>query len=135
MSHELIITPGGHLTLVEHSRLEDSTPPLAKAVVAAFADGPAHGLLHLATSALQASLPAGLEYARSFARAYLTRLCQTPDIQSARELAPLPAPAGADLASWILQAPPMTGLEYLTTEALTAWWTDLDTLVREEIHG
>src|SRR5262249_36808926 len=34
-----------------------------------------------------------------------------------------------------LQAPPMRGLEYLTPGVLTQWWTDLDTLARQEIHA
>src|SRR5207237_317956 len=34
----------------------------------------------------------------------------------------------------ILQAPPLTGLEYLSAEALSGWWTDLDNLVRDEIR-
>ena len=27
----------------------------------------------------------------------------------------------------------MTGVEYLSPEALTAWWTELDALVRDEV--
>ena len=30
-------------------------------------------------------------------------------------------------------APLMTGQEYLRSETLAGWWTDLDTLVRDEI--
>ena len=38
----------------------------------------------------------------------------------------------ADLERAILQAPPMTGLEYLTPEVLASWWRDLDILTRGE---
>ncbi|HZU35711.1 MAG TPA: DEAD/DEAH box helicase, partial [Gemmataceae bacterium] len=103
-------------------------------LVAAFADSVARGLLHLATKELQAPLPPALDYARSFARTYLTRLCQTQASETAKDLPPLVPPADAELASWILQAPPMTGLEYLNEDALRGWWQDLDTLVREDIR-
>jgi len=43
-----------------------------------------------------------------------------------------PPPLG-DLEQAVLQAPPMTGLEYLTADVLSQWWQDLDSLVRREI--
>jgi SNF2-related domain/SNF2 Helicase protein/Helicase conserved C-terminal domain len=134
MSHELTITRSGHLSIVEHSSATEADASVSKQVVAAFEQSTSHGLLHLATSELQSSLPAPLEYARSFARTYLTRLCQTQTDEAAKDLPPTALPSDAELATWLLQAPPMTGLEYLSVEALTGWWTDLDTLVRDEIH-
>jgi hypothetical protein len=71
---------------------------------------------------------------KAFAGSYLSRLCQTPVLEASQALAPLPPPAAGELGSWILQAPPLTGLEYLSIEALTAWWIDLDELVRHEIQ-
>jgi non-specific serine/threonine protein kinase len=133
MPHELIVTPSGRLSLVELSSAAEAAP-LSGALVDAFAESPARGLLHLATSELQARLPTPLEYARSFASAYLARLCQTQGHEAAKDLPPAPPPAAEELATWVLQAPPMTGLEYLREEALAGWWTDLDALVREEIH-
>ena len=75
---------------------------------------------------LQARLPPSLDYVRSFARTYLTRLCQTQAQEATYDLPPTPPPSSAELATWILQAPPMTGLEYLREEALVGWWTELD---------
>ena len=54
MSHELAITPHGHLMLVEPPGNE-AKPPLSKRCVAAFAESGAHGLLHLATHGLYLS--------------------------------------------------------------------------------
>jgi len=132
MSHELTITPHGRLVLAESSGNE-AQAPFSKRVVAAFADSSAHGLLHLATHELQTRLPLTLDYFRSFARTYLTRLCQTQVSDEAKEISPTPPPSSAECTTWILQAPPMIGLEYLRHDVLTEWWTELDTLVRGEI--
>jgi non-specific serine/threonine protein kinase len=134
MSHELILAPSGHLALVESSSSSEAGAELARSLVNAFAQSPSHGLLHLATSELQARLPPPLAYVRSFAATYLTRLCQTQGHESMQDLPPTPPPSDAELATWIVQAPPMTGLEYLRDEALAGWWTDLDTLVRDEVR-
>jgi hypothetical protein len=133
MSHELTITPSGHLALVEQAAADEEVAALSKQIVAAFAESSSRGLLHLATNELQASLPPALDYARSFARTYLTRLCQTQAHEATKEFPPTPPPSSGELATWILQAPPIVGMEYLREETLTGWWTDLDALVREEI--
>ena len=132
MPHELSIGPSGRLALVESSSSEATDIP--KAVVNAFAESPSRGLLHLATNELQTHLPPSLDYARSFARNYLTQLCQSQAPEESNVLPPTPVPSPAELATWVLQAPPMTGLEYLREEGLTGWWADLDALVREEIR-
>jgi non-specific serine/threonine protein kinase len=134
MPHELIITPSGHLALVETPSASESATELSKPIIAAFAESPARGLLHLATSELQARLPPALEYVRSFACTYLTRLCQTQGHEATKDLPPTEPPSDAETATWILQAPPITGLEYLRDEALAGWWADLDALVRDEIR-
>lgn len=135
MPHELIIAPSGHLALVEHSAEQEGAAELAASLVTAFASSPAHGLLHLATRELQTRLSPALEYFRSFACSYLTRLCQTQGLEVAKELPPTAAPSAAELATWVLQAPPLTGLEYLSQEALAGWWADLDDLVHSEIRN
>jgi SNF2-related domain/SNF2 Helicase protein/Helicase conserved C-terminal domain len=132
--HELVITPSGHLALVESSSASATAAEPSKSIVAAFAESPALGLLHLAANELQAHLPPVLEAVRSFACTYLTRLCQAQGRETTNDLPPTPPPSDAELTAWILQAPPMTGLEYLRTEALVGWWTDLDALVRAEIR-
>ena len=131
MPHQLTVTPTGHLVLLEQgSGLESAA--IAKPIAAAFEQSAAAGLLYLATIALQASLPPDLEFCRAFARTYLTRLCQCETHENA--LPPTPPPASLELSFLVVQAPPMTGLEYLSEEALAGWWTDLDALVRDEIR-
>ena len=134
MSQELTITPSGHLALLEQSSAKEAAAEPSKRLISAFSESAARGLLHLATHELQASLLPALDYARSFARTYLTRLCQTYANEADKDFPPTPPPSSAELATWILQAPPLIGLEYLSEEALTGWWTDLDTLVRDEIR-
>lgn len=134
MPHDLTITPHGHLALVERATGNEGTPALPKRLLAAFAESPSRGLLHLATEELQANLPAALDHVRSFARTYLTRLCQTQASEETKDFAAIPPPSSVELGTWVLQAPPMVGLEYLREVALTEWWTDLDALVRSEIR-
>jgi SNF2 family DNA or RNA helicase len=131
MPHELIIAPSGRLALVELSSATGADLPTP--IATAFAESPSRGLLHLAANELQTRLPPALDHVRSFARSYLTRLCQT-QAHEANDLPPTPPPPPAELAAWILQAPPMTGLEYLREEALAGWWADLDALVRDEVR-
>ena len=102
MSYELSITPHGRLILVESPTKEESAP-LSKQTIAAFAESSGHGLLNLATHELQARLPIALDYFRSFARTYLTRLCQTSVAEGTKEIPPTPPP-DTEWASWILQA-------------------------------
>jgi superfamily II DNA or RNA helicase len=132
--HELLITPKGHLALVEAAPTSEGAAEVATGIVAAFDASPAQGMLHLATHDLQARLPPPLEFVRSFACSYLTRLCQSETLEGTKDLPPTPPPSDADLNALILPAPPMTGLEYLNAEALAGWWNALDTLVRDEIR-
>ncbi len=107
----------------------------AMRIQGAFSDGQARGLLHLATVELQTGLLPPLGFARDFARSFLTRLCQTPDLDTATDMGPLPPPPPEELATMSLQAPPMVGLEYLSAQVLEAWWSELDVLVRDEARG
>jgi non-specific serine/threonine protein kinase len=136
MPVELFLSPQGHLHVREVAAPDRAglEGPAGKRTHAAFADGSARGLLHLATTELQSSLPPPFAYARDFARLYLTRLCQTPINADGGALPPISAPSATDLAFQVLQAPPMQGCEYLSQEVLSAWWTELDNLVRNEIE-
>lgn len=132
---ELSIRPGGSLVLRDGApaeRTPDVELPGSKQLAAAFAESPARGLLYLATNALEMKLPPSLEYARQFSRTYLTRLCHTP-AQEAGSIEAIPPPGSGELATLLLQAPPLEGLEYLNADVLTDWWHDLDALVRDEI--
>jgi non-specific serine/threonine protein kinase len=132
MSQELTIAPRGHLRLQEQN--SETAAALSKSLITAFEKSAAQGLLHLATHDLQTRLPPAFDYLRSFARTFLTRLCQIQPQDATAGLPPTPPPVPAELANWIWQAPPMTGLEYLSNEVLLGWWTELDAEIREEIR-
>ena len=131
----LSISPHGRLIAAASPPEEPALDEVISGRVAqAFSEDQAQGLLHLATRELQSSLPPEFAYTRDFACRYLTRLCHTPDISNALELAPVPAPAPQDLAAIVLAAPPMRGLEYLSAECLAAWWSELDGVVRDKVR-
>ncbi len=131
----LVLTPQGHLRVRETSEPDHGAldSPAGKRINDAFNEGSANGLLHLATTELQTSLPPPFSYARDFARLYLTRLCQTPVDGEHGTLPPVPPPSDSDLAFQVLQSPPMQGIEYLDSGVLATWWSELDALVREQV--
>ena len=131
---DLWLSPRGHLVI---GTAEPPSPwprvTDAARLAAAFADSTARGLLDLATRELDTVLPPAAAWWREFARHYLTALCHLPDMEQARQLAPVPAPAAAEWSRWIDATPPMRGGEYLAPELLDGIWAALDTFVREEI--
>ena len=62
MPFELFLSPQGHLHVREVNGPDGTgqSDPAGKRILAAFSDGPAQGLLHLATTELQSSLAAPL---------------------------------------------------------------------------
>ena len=126
--HELTITPQGHL-LVREAASETSDRNVSKAILEAYHESPARGMLDSVT---ESALPPSFELARSIARLYLTELCKAGTGESGETLPEIPPPA-ADLERMIRQAPPMIGLEYLTVEVLANWWQELDSLTRREV--
>jgi superfamily II DNA or RNA helicase len=130
----LSISPHGRL-IATATQAGESLPDDAMAgrIVRAFAQGQAQGLLHMATRELQAGVPPEFAFARDFACDYLTRLCHTPDISSALDLTPVPAPDAEGLAAMAAAAPPMRGLEYLSPDCLAEWWSELHNLVRQQM--
>ncbi len=129
--HELTITPSGHF-LVRETPLEGSAKKPSKALLAAYAESAACGMLYSASEELDAVLPASFEFARSLGRLYLTKLCHAATGERGEAIPALPPPRD-EFDRAMLQAPPMTGLEYLTPDALANCWRDLDALVRGEI--
>ncbi|MDR3632549.1 MAG: DEAD/DEAH box helicase [Isosphaeraceae bacterium] len=131
--HELTITPEGHL-LVRETPLDASDRAPSKRLLDAYGESPARGMLFSATEEMDAALPPPFDFARSIARLYLTSLCRAAIAEAGGAVPELPPPS-ADLEHAVLQAPPMTGLEYLTEQVLANWWQDLDSLVRSEIQS
>jgi SNF2-related domain/SNF2 Helicase protein/Helicase conserved C-terminal domain len=129
--HELTITPQGHLLLREMPQ-ETSDRKLSKAMIEAFSESPARGMLYAASEEIGTALPLSFEFARSIGRLFLTNLCRAATGEPGEAFPELPPPV-ADFEQAIRQAPPMIGLEYLTPEALSSWWQDLDSLARSEV--
>lgn len=101
-------------------------PAAPRAISEAFAKGDAHGLMHLATAALNDQLDPALGWAREWGRQFFTRLCQT------RNAAAVEPPAETERAGLLAEAPPMRGAEYLTDQMFLRLWSDLIGVVAEE---
>ena len=129
--HELTITPQGRLRVRETSLDRPNHEP-SKALLDAYAESAARGMLASATEEMETELAPSFDFARSVARLYLTTLCKAATGEPGKPLPELPPPV-ADLEHKILQAPPMVGLEYLTPEVLASWWRELDVLTRSDV--
>jgi non-specific serine/threonine protein kinase len=131
--HELTITPEGHL-LVRDVPLETSERKPSKRLLDAYCESAARGMLYSATEETDAALPLAFDFARSIARLYLTNVCHAAFAEPGGAVPELPPPP-SELERAVLQAPPMTGLEYLTGQVVSDWWQALDTLVRSDIKS
>ncbi|HEX3148895.1 MAG TPA: DEAD/DEAH box helicase [Gemmataceae bacterium] len=129
--HDLTITPRGHL-LVREMADEGPERKLPPKLLNAYAESAARGMLDSAINDVDAVLPPSFDFARSVARLYLTTLCKNVTAEPGAAIPELLPPA-AEFERAVLQAPPMTGLEYLTPDVLAGWWHDLDTLVRDDV--
>ncbi len=141
MNIDLAFTPFGRITAVETTaeegglsdRSSDASPDgRLNKVVKAFASSQAEGLFGLAVERFEAPLAPSFAYWRDYAGRYLTELCHTPEGRDA-EIAAIPPPASSELATMLLNVPPMRGAEYLTAGVLQGIWEDLDTWIRGEI--
>src|SRR4051795_6722922 len=62
--YELTITPQGHL-LVRETSLEPQDRGPSRALLAAYAESPARGMLYSASEEMEAALPPSFDFARS----------------------------------------------------------------------
>ncbi|MCK7502574.1 MAG: hypothetical protein MZW92_81700 [Comamonadaceae bacterium] len=113
--------------LVPDSDAPSLPAALQQRLTDAFALGSGHGLLHLGAAEVGSILPPSWAWWRDFAARYVTALCATP------EGGAIAAPDDQALDRLIADAPPMTGVEYLTTEVLRTLWKDLDAALRNEL--
>src|SRR2546421_12990778 len=102
--YELTISPQGHL-FVRETSLEPPERKPSKALLEAYGESPARGMLYSASEEMEAVLPASFEFARSIARLYLTNLCRAATSEPGGPIPEIPPPA-ADLDRALLQAPP-----------------------------
>lgn len=117
---ETVVTPSGELLL---EAVDDADARLIKA----FSMSTAEGLTLLASQQCDSPLSTSLLYFRQFARRYFQALCRQ-GTSTDREWTSPRAPDEAQARELLHDAPPMRGLEYLTTESLTQWWLQIDAL-------
>ncbi len=104
----------------------------AAAVAKAFEAGQAQGLFALAAERIPGPVSPSVAYFRDFAAHYLAQLCQTPEV-AGTEVASVPAPDPQWLASFVSDAPPIQGGEYLSADRLLRLWQELDAWVLAEV--
>ena len=78
-----VLTPHGHLTLIEDRDASALEPELAQRLQDAFVRGSGHGLLQLGASEVGVALPPVFSYWREFGARYVTALCTLPEAWSA----------------------------------------------------
>ena len=123
------LTPAGHLRWESEPGAEESAAESdLAAVLDAFRTDWRGALFTLAAEKLPAQEIPSLRYWQQLAEHYLTGLCHLP--ADAEQVAVEP-PDAALLATWVLNAPPMEGGEYLSAERLQRLWEQLDEWVRE----
>jgi non-specific serine/threonine protein kinase len=121
-----VLTPHGHLTLIEDRDASALEPELAQRLQDAFVRGSGHGLLQLGASEVGVALPPVFSYWREFGARYVTAVCTLPEGEARSIKRHIPSLPDAELAWLALAAPPMTGAEYLTATVLQCLWQELD---------
>ena len=124
-----LLTPQGSLLL---STADDaaSLPAILQVQLSqAFQLGAGHALLHLGSIEVASALPPAWAWWRDFGVRYVTLLCATAQ-DAAIDVA---LPDAALLDNWIADAPPMQGVEYLSSEVLSQLWQALGAALHAEL--
>jgi len=125
----LQLTPKGRLLLAIEPDAQALAEDLAQRLSAVFGRGTGHGLLHLGAVEVSTALPAIWAYWRDFAARFVTALTASPE---GGVIAVLPLDASAQDAL-CLDAPPMTGAEYLSVDVLTTLWQQIEAAAQLEL--
>ncbi len=120
MSCILNITPRGHLQLKVNEEGQIDRP--MKKVIEAFNRSTPEGLFYLAMQTIGETEPSILFW-REMGVEYLSRLCRLPELDADAKM--LEMLGHDELKALLLNAPPMTGAEYLNGELLTRLWEEL----------
>ena len=132
-----VLTPHGHLSLIQDDDAVALDAEVAECLQAASVRGAGHGLLQLGASEVGTALPAVFSYWREFAARYVTALCThsslSPDAQDTKPAEIIAPPPTAGLEWLVMAAPLMTGAEYLTGALLRALWQQTDKALRLEL--
>lgn len=131
MSFAVQLTPKGHLQFGAEPDAPLLPDALADRLASAFARGAGYGLLHLGASEVTTALPALWGFWRDFAARFVTALTATLEDS---EIA-VAAPDALVLETLCLDAPPMTGAEYLAPETFHTLWGEIEAAVKAELAG
>ncbi|RPJ54885.1 MAG: ATP-dependent helicase, partial [Acidobacteria bacterium] len=135
MTLSIILTPRGHLQIVEGGDPPDVAPGTAERLAAAFDAGTGEGLLQLGAGEVGTPLPASLSYWRDFAARFVTTLCTLSGLDQPATSVDVPRPQTDELEATAEAAPPMTGAEYLTAETLATLWAAIGTAFNAKLAG
>lgn len=125
MGCALAMGPTGRLRLEEDAADDVEVPEAWLGELrTALAVSNAAGFVALASSTSPETLPATLAYWRNWARDFFRAACHTEE-EPGVAWGALPPPAEDELATWVASAPPMVGLEFVTTERMRESWRSL----------
>jgi hypothetical protein len=110
-------TPHGHLLLEPADDAPALDVKLGARLRTAFARGTGDGLLQLGVAEIGQTLPPVFAWWREFAARYVGMRCSGTETTALSK---------SELAVLALTAPVMAGAEYLTPDALSVLWADLD---------
>ena len=97
----------------------------------AFDRSPADGLFYLGSQGLESQLSPPFVFWRELARRFFQEVCHLGAVPLG-QWQRIEPPAEEELQALVLSAPPMRGLEYLSTELLRRLWRELRELVVEQ---
>ncbi|WP_297455735.1 DEAD/DEAH box helicase [Ferrovum sp.] len=129
MTFSVQLTPKGHFQVGAEPDAPTLSDALADRLATAFARGTGYGLLHLGAAEVTTALPPLWAFWRDFAVRFVTALTATPEDG---EIA-VAAPDALALETLCLDAPPMTGAEYLAPETFRALWAEIEAAVKTEL--
>ena len=135
---EPVITPHGRI-LFEPSESPDAwaVPKKPSGLTGGFEDNNGRGLFALLREELSEGMPPSWGYLRKFSREFMTRLCHAAE-PADKNLAKVFDGIRPDLPFFgflVLEAPPMRGAEYLSTEMLLDWWRELEQTAQENLNA
>ncbi len=119
------LTPSGRIDLRPGATEEGPvlSAALQQRILHAFKAGRGAGVLHLATTELDADLPPGLSYFREIGKSLVARVCGALDPTDPRSLV-VPDPDPDELAAFVQAAPPMLGAELIDRVLIEGLWSD-----------
>jgi hypothetical protein len=120
----LAVSPTGSPRLVPAGPDDDAiASDRAAAIVTAFEAGAGAGVLHLGAAEAARNLPPAFAYFRDLGHELVARVCAHPDLETLRERVRVDPPLDR-LEAMAVAAPPMTGAEYITSDALARLWRE-----------